>query len=53
MVKKLPDMTEYIKKGIFLFAFSRFFNNFALKLTIYEKEVIHHCLTDGSIRVAK
>lgn len=43
----------YIKKGDFLFAFSRFFNNFAVKMTSYEKEVIHHYLTDGGICAAK
>lgn len=43
----------YIKKGDFLFAFSRIFNNFAVKMTSYEKEVIHHYLTDGGIRAAK
>ena len=50
--KKRFYQVYYIKKGDFLFAFSRNFNNFALKMTSYEKEVIHHYPTDGGIRAA-
>lgn len=46
-MKKRNDKGEYFKKGEFYFAFSRFFNNFALKLNNYEEETIHRNFADG------
>ncbi len=50
--KKGKDKGEYFKKDGLFFDFSRIINNFALKITSYEKEVIHHSVTDGSFCAA-
>ena len=50
--KKRKDKGEYFKKDALFFDFSRIINNFAHKIAIYEKEVIHHPVTDGSFRAA-
>lgn len=46
-MKKSNVRGEYFKKASLFFDFSRIINNFALKLTSYEEEVIHHYLADG------
>jgi len=51
--KNEKDKGEYFKKDSLFFDFSRIINNFAVKITSYEKEVIHHPVTDGSFRTAK
>lgn len=50
--KKRKDKSEYFKKAHLFFDFSRIINNFAHKITSYEKEIIHHPITDGSFCVA-
>lgn len=51
-MKKHHVKGEYFKKASLFFDFSRIINNFALKLTNYEEEAIHHYLADGGIRAA-